>query len=63
MQMNDASPRWGEKYDFINVPASSFLTATVYDKSSMVESRLSLTPWKSVRLYRLSVEQATCGIS
>jgi hypothetical protein len=46
-QMNDASPRWGEKFDFINVPATSFLTATIYDRSSMIESRLSMTPWKS----------------
>ena len=48
-QMNDASPRWSEKFDFIDVPATSKLTATVYDRSSMMESRLSLTPWKAVR--------------
>lgn len=48
-QMNDASPRWAEKFDFIDVPATSFLTATIYDRSSVMESRLSLTPWKSVR--------------
>jgi hypothetical protein len=41
--------RWNEKFDFINVPAQSFLTATIFDRSGIVESRLSLTPWKSVR--------------
>jgi hypothetical protein len=36
------------------VPAQSFLTATIYDRSGIVESRLSLTPWKSVRLPAVS---------
>ena len=49
-----ASPRWNEKFDFIDVPATSFLTATVYNRSSVIESRLSMTPWKAVRALFIS---------
>lgn len=47
-QVNDATPRWNEKFDFIDIPASSFLTATIYDKASLIESRKLLKPWQSV---------------
>ena len=48
-QINDPSPRFNQKFDFIDVPAISHFTATVYDKSGLIESRLSMTPWKQVR--------------
>ncbi len=49
-QINDPSPRFNQKFDFIDVPAISHFTATVYDKSGLIESRLSMTPWKQVRM-------------
>lgn len=48
MQVNDATPRWNEKFDFIDIPASSYLTVTIFDKASLLESRKLLAPWKSV---------------
>ncbi len=30
------------------MPAISHFTATVYDKSGLIESRLTMTPWKQV---------------
>ena len=48
IQINDTSPRWNQKFDFIDVPATSHFTATVFDKSGFIESRMSLTPWKQV---------------
>lgn len=46
VQVNDATPRWNEKFDFIDIPASSYLTATIYDKASMLQSRKLLKPWQ-----------------
>lgn len=48
VQINDTSPRYNQKFDFIDVPALSSFTATVFDKSGTIESRISLTPWKQV---------------
>jgi len=42
--------RWNEKFDFIDIPAKAKLTATIFDRSGAVESRLSLHPWKAVRI-------------
>lgn len=49
VQINDTSPRYDQKFDFINVPSNSSFTATVFDKSGLVESHMSLTPWTQVR--------------
>ena len=48
IQMNDTSPRYNQKFDFIDVPATSSFSATVFDKSGLIESRMSMTPWKAV---------------
>ena len=48
VQINDTSPRFNQKFDFIDIPASSSFQATVFDKSGLIESRLSLTPWSQV---------------
>ena len=48
VQINDTSPRFNQKFDFIDIPASSSFNATVFDKSGLIESRLSLTPWSQV---------------
>ena len=48
-QINDPSPRYNQKFDFIDVPAISHFTATVFDKSGLIESRLTMTPWKQAR--------------
>jgi hypothetical protein len=40
--MNESNPRWGDKYDFINVSAASSLTVVVWDKESFLSSLLSL---------------------
>ena len=47
-QINDNSPRFNEKFDFINVPSNSQFAATVFDKSGFIDSRLTMTPWKEV---------------
>ena len=52
-QINDPSPRFNQKFDFIDVPAISHFTAAVYDKSGLIESRLTMTPWKQVRVVML----------
>lgn len=49
-QINDPSPRFNQKFDFIDVPAISHFTASVYDKSGLIESRLTMTPWKQARM-------------
>lgn len=48
LQINDISPRFNQKFEFIDVPSNSHFTATVFDKSGFLESRLTLTPWKQV---------------
>ena len=48
-QINDPSPRYNQKFDFIDVPAISHFTASVFDKSGLIESRLTMTPWKQAR--------------
>lgn len=50
VQINDTAPRFDEKFDFINVPSNSTFAATVYDKSGLIESRMTLKPWKQVGL-------------
>lgn len=50
VQINDISPRFNQKFDFIDIPATSSFTATVFDKSGLIESRMTLTPWKQVRM-------------
>lgn len=39
--MNDDSPRWNGKMDFVCVSAGSYLTVTVYNKTSLVDMVLS----------------------
>ena len=58
-QINDPSPRFNQKFDFIDVPAISHFTATVFDKSGLIESRLTMTPWKQAR--RVWRASNTCG--
>ena len=45
---NDTSPRFDEKFDFINVPTTSIFTATVFDKRGLIEGHMTLKPWKQV---------------
>ncbi|KAL3130563.1 hypothetical protein ABBQ38_008369 [Trebouxia sp. C0009 RCD-2024] len=40
--MNEPSPRWNVKYDYIMVSATSTFTATVWDKQGLFNSLLSL---------------------
>ena len=40
--MNEASPRWNIKYDYIMVSATSTLTAVVYDKQGLFDGVLAL---------------------
>ena len=40
--MNEPSPRWNVKYDYIMVSATSTFTATVWDKQGLFDSLLSL---------------------
>ncbi|KAF8058352.1 aidA [Scenedesmus sp. PABB004] len=40
---NEDSPRWGEKFDFIMVPAASVLLVTVWDRTSVLEGVASLS--------------------
>lgn len=62
VQVNDATPRWNEKFDFIDIPASSYLTATVFDKASLLSSRKLLKPWelkpdKKLGYVRIAVDE------
>jgi len=40
--VNEANPKWGEKFDFAMVSATSRLTLTVWDKLNFFEGRFSL---------------------
>ena len=40
--MNEESPRWGEKFDFVMVSATSTLDLTVYDKQGFFDNLLSV---------------------
>lgn len=40
--MNEPSPRWNVKYDYIMVSATSTLTATVYDKQGFFDGITAL---------------------
>lgn len=40
--MNEASPRWNQKYDYIMISATSTLTATVYDKQGLFDGIFAL---------------------
>lgn len=40
--MNENSPRWNIKYDYIMVSATSTFTATVWDKQGLFDSLLSI---------------------
>ena len=35
---NEPNPKWGEKFDFVNISATSVLTVTVWDKKNVFES-------------------------
>ena len=63
--MNEASPRWNQKYDYIMISATSTLTATVYDKQGLFDgifalpkvllgklSRHLLTRWSLFSVYK-----------
>ena len=43
---NEPSPRWGDKFDFIDVSPSSSLLVTVWDKKGSLESFLSFKALK-----------------
>lgn len=51
VQFNDTAPRFNEKFDFIDVPSNSTFSATVYDKSGLIEGHVTMTPWKQVRFF------------
>ncbi len=40
--MNEPSPRWNVKYDYIMISATSTVTATVYDKQGFFDGIMSL---------------------
>ena len=40
--MNEDNPRWGEKFDFVMVSATSTLDLTVYDKQGFFDNLLSV---------------------
>ena len=40
--MNEDNPRWGEKFDFVMVSATSALDLTVYDKQGFFDNLLSV---------------------
>ena len=40
--VNEPNPKWGEKFDFAMVSATSRLTLTVWDKLNFFEGRFSL---------------------
>ena len=43
---NEPSPRWGDKFDFIDVSPASSLLVTVWDKKGTLESFLSFKALK-----------------
>ena len=43
---NEPSPRWGDKFDFIDVSPSSSLLVTVWDKKGTLESFMSFKALK-----------------
>ena len=45
---NEPSPRWGDKFDFIDVSPSSSLLVTVWDKKGTLESFLSFKALKGM---------------
>lgn len=40
--MNEPSPRWNVKYDYIMISATSTVTATVYDKQGLFDGIMAL---------------------
>lgn len=40
--LNDNNPRWGDKFDFVNINANSTLTVTVVEKPSIMESMITM---------------------
>ena len=40
--VNEPNPKWGEKFDFTMISATSRLTITVWDKLNFFEGRFSL---------------------
>ena len=42
VMMNEENPRWGEKFDFVMVSATSTLELTVYDKQGFFDNLLSV---------------------
>lgn len=46
---NEPNPKWGEKFDFVNISATSLLTVTVWDKKGMLESVVTAVKGFSVK--------------
>lgn len=40
--LNDDSPRWGDKFDFVMINANSNLTVRVMEKPGFMESMMSM---------------------
>lgn len=40
--LNDNSPRWGDKFDFVMINANSFLVVTVMEKPGFMESMMTM---------------------
>ena len=57
--MNEPSPRWNIKYDYIMVSATSSFTATVWDKQGLFDSLLSL----KTLLGTTSVTESYCSVA
>lgn len=52
---NEPNPKWGEKFDFVNISATSVLTVTVWDKKGVLESVVNAV--KSLASNRAMVEK------
>ena len=52
---NEPNPRWGEKFDFVNVSATSILTINVWDKKGMMEAAFAAL--KGLTLKRVMTEK------
>ena len=52
---NEPNPRWGEKFDFVNVSATSILTINVWDKKGLMEAAFAAL--KGLTLKRVMTEK------
>jgi len=52
---NEPNPRWGEKFDFVNVSATSILTVNVWDKKGIMEAAFAAL--KGLTLKRVMTEK------